>query len=139
LGGGRVLIVDDEPIVRNSFSRLLRGLGLSVQVASDGIEGLARCSEETFDVVILDLHMPNMGGAEMAARLRETQPELPLVIMSGNFSGEIVSDFEQDHRVRMIHKPASLDEVVQALRAVGLKKSASEHSPESNDLDARRN
>jgi signal transduction histidine kinase/ActR/RegA family two-component response regulator len=80
--GGRVLIVDDERGVRETSKRLLERLGLQVVTAQNGIEALDKFAAERFDLVVLDMGMPGMGGAECFARLRE-RSQIPILIATG--------------------------------------------------------
>ena len=81
----RILIVDDEREIADTLSFLLAARGHSVQTAYDGEEALAIVAEASFDVVILDIRMPRLGGLEVARRLR-SQPRLEhltLIAMTG--------------------------------------------------------
>ena len=82
---GRALIIDDEDVVRDAAGRLLRKVGYEPVLAGDGASGVdafAR-AEGRFDLVLLDLTMPGMGGHEVLRRLREIAPEVPVVLTSG--------------------------------------------------------
>jgi signal transduction histidine kinase/ActR/RegA family two-component response regulator len=81
----RVLIVDDEPMVRRIVTRTLELEGYQVTEARHGEEALALLAEldGAVDVVVSDVVMPVMGGPELAARLRERYPDLPVIWMSG--------------------------------------------------------
>jgi len=79
----KVLVVDDDPVVGKSFDRVLSGKGYAVITARNGEEALNKLRSETYDVVFTDIKMPGMNGLEVAERLRETQPWLPVVIVTG--------------------------------------------------------
>jgi CheY-like chemotaxis protein len=79
----RVLVVDDEAAIRDVASLLLEDMGWRVRLAATGEDALARIAAERPDVVLLDLTMPNMSGAEVLARIRRDHGSLPVVIMSG--------------------------------------------------------
>ncbi|MES2291458.1 MAG: PAS domain-containing protein [Pseudomonadota bacterium] len=82
--GGRILVVDDEPLVRMSTVDLLEALGFQAEEAGDATEAqgiIAR--SERFDLVITDHLMPGMSGADLAAWIRAEQPEVPILIASG--------------------------------------------------------
>lgn len=83
--GRRVLVVDDEPIVRSFLARLLEEAGYDVQAAPDGAEALraALAHPTGFDLVISDIRMPGMDGWELGRRLRSRWPELPVLYISG--------------------------------------------------------
>ena len=84
-GSGRVLLVDDEPMVLEVGAQMLRKLGYEVVQASGGREALGICQEgkEALDVIILDMVMPAMGGEQTFAALKEICPHTPVVLSSG--------------------------------------------------------
>jgi len=88
----RVLVVDDESIVGELARELLEREGFQVVVTASGREGLAAfaASPGAFDVALVDLTMPGLGGEETIARLRALRPELPVVVMSGYSSDPAV-------------------------------------------------
>jgi CheY-like chemotaxis protein len=79
----RVLVVDDDPGARRLAAITLEEGGFTVATAADGAEALAAIAGTRPDVVLLDLEMPVMDGREFLARLRETDPDLPVVIVTG--------------------------------------------------------
>ena len=79
----KVLVVDDDPVVGKSFDRVLGGKGYAVITASNAAEALAKLAREDYDVVYTDIKMPGMDGLEMAGRLKEKRPWLPVVIVTG--------------------------------------------------------
>ncbi len=83
--GETILLVDDEALVRRIGRTLLSKLGYEILEAADGLEALEICRErgESVSLVLLDLTMPNLSGKETFARLRETHPDLPVLICSG--------------------------------------------------------
>jgi CheY-like chemotaxis protein len=80
----RVLIVDDEVVIRDAIAAVLRGEGYEVTTATNGQEGLARALSARPDVVLVDMMMPVMDGEEMSRRLQEDPEmrEVPIVVMS---------------------------------------------------------
>jgi len=82
---GRLLIVDDEKLVRSAIRKVLTRRGFVVDEAPDGSEGLARVREATepYQGVLLDLSMPGISGERVLEQLRLTHPDLPVVILSG--------------------------------------------------------
>ena len=79
----RVLVVEDEEVVRGLVLQMLVGQGYDVVVAQDGEEAIELAGQNTIDVLLTDLTMPRVGGREVAERLRESQPELKVIYMSG--------------------------------------------------------
>jgi signal transduction histidine kinase/CheY-like chemotaxis protein len=82
---GTVLVVEDEPAVRDLIARTLRGAGYTVIEAQDGQQGLevARRAAGPLDLVVTDVVMPRMGGRELVERLKAEQPGLPALLVSG--------------------------------------------------------
>ena len=80
---GRILVVDDEDIVRTSCSRALSPEGYEVRLAKNGVEGLKMASEERFDLVLTDLKMPDMDGIEVLRIIKEQWPETAVIIVTG--------------------------------------------------------
>ena len=80
----RILIVDDEEPIRRFVDRVLRDAGYVTFIAADGVEALALTQkEEAFDVVVTDLMMPGMSGDELARRLRQDEPRLKVLYLTG--------------------------------------------------------
>ncbi|WP_220200420.1 sigma-54-dependent transcriptional regulator, partial [Ktedonospora formicarum] len=77
-----ILIVDDEPHLPHQFARYLRKHGYDVYTASDGEAGLRELQKNTIDLVLLDLRLPRQSGLEVLKRIREIEPELPVVILT---------------------------------------------------------
>src|SRR5688500_6868901 len=81
--GRQILVVDDEDGVRNALARALRNAGYSVTPVSSVHEAKGKLSSMTFDLVISDLHMPIEGGLELLQSIRESDPELPVILITG--------------------------------------------------------
>ncbi|MCM2251558.1 MAG: response regulator [Ramlibacter sp.] len=79
----KVLVVDDDPVVGMSFKRVLSGKGYAVITAENGLDGLERMQSEKFDVVFTDLRMPGLSGLDVAEKVKERQPWVPVVIVTG--------------------------------------------------------
>lgn len=80
---GKILVIDDEDIVRLSCSRTLVPEGYELKMAKNGPEGLQMLEEDTFDLVLTDLKMPNMDGIEVLAKIKEKWPATDVVIVTG--------------------------------------------------------
>nr|WP_255216111.1 response regulator [Pseudenhygromyxa sp. WMMC2535] len=118
-GHERILLVEDNDAVRKSTARLLGTLGYEVEVARDGAEALERVSAGLrVNMVLTDLSMPRMGGAELAKQLRAQVPELPIVFMSGNLDvAELKAEVEAG-RATFLQKPVSLRVLAKTTREV---------------------
>lgn len=83
----RILLVDDDSIVREIGTKLLESEGYEVLCAEDGFEGLAALKKSLPDIIISDLRMPNMNGFEFLSVVRRRFPVIPVIVLSGEFSG----------------------------------------------------
>jgi len=79
----KVLVIDDEDIVRISCSRTLAPVGFEVRLARNGVEGLKILEEGPFDLVLTDLKMPDMDGIEVLRRIKEGWPAVEVIIITG--------------------------------------------------------
>jgi DNA-binding NtrC family response regulator len=79
----RVLVVDDEEIVRESYKRALTEAGYNVRTVESGSDALEACRAESFDVMLTDLKMPEMDGVEIAQAMKQEFPDVRVVIITG--------------------------------------------------------
>ena len=103
----KVLVVDDDPVVGKSFDRVLSGKGYAVITARNGEEALQKLRNETYDVVFTDIKMPGMNGLEVAERIRESQPWLPVVIVTGYGTDAYEARAKTAGVSGFLHKPLS--------------------------------
>jgi CheY-like chemotaxis protein len=87
----RILVVDDEPCIRESMAMLLNSAGYEVSTAEHGFDALLQLRSVTPDVIISDLNMPQMSGFEFLSVVRRRFPEIPVIAASGAYgSGDLV-------------------------------------------------
>jgi CheY-like chemotaxis protein len=79
---GRVLLVDDQPELRRLFQRALTKAGHTVVAVENGRKAVQSVAEQSFDVVISDVRMPDMGGVELLRALHAEDPDLPVLLVS---------------------------------------------------------
>ena len=80
---GHILIVDDEPVLRTTLTRVLHTTGWEVTSAGEGQEALLLLGRSEFDLVYLDIHLAEMSGLELLSQIRETYPQIPVVLFTG--------------------------------------------------------
>jgi DNA-binding response OmpR family regulator len=112
-----VLLVEDEPGIVDFLERGLQAEGFAVETASDGVEGQRRALEESFDMVVLDLMLPGVGGMEILARLRAAKPELPVIVLTARGDVEDRVAGLDAGAVDYLVKPFSLAELLARMRA----------------------
>ena len=83
--GHRVLIVDDDAVFGDIASRVLEASGFQVRCAEDGFEGLSLLQAGLPDAIICDLNMPRMSGFEFLSIVRRRFPQIPVIVISGEF------------------------------------------------------
>jgi two-component system cell cycle sensor histidine kinase/response regulator CckA len=109
--GGRLLLVEDEDMVRAVAERALGRAGYSVTACSDGEEGLAQVEAgEEFDLIVSDVVMPGMDGPTMARAIRELRPEIPVLFMSGYAEEHLRQEIDIPN-MHFIGKPFSVQEI----------------------------
>ncbi|GMV14776.1 MAG: hypothetical protein AMXMBFR56_30000 [Polyangiaceae bacterium] len=118
---GRVLVMDDDPMVRNVTVALLERRGLSVDAVADGAQAverhrIARAEGRPFDVVLLDLTVRGgMGGVEAVARMRALDPAVKAIVSSGYSEDAAISSFRSHGFCAALRKPYTLEQLDQAL------------------------
>ncbi len=115
----RILIIDDEALIRRALSDYLTESGYQTTMASNGIEGLTIARSEQFHAVLVDLRMPQVDGMEVITTLHDEQPELPVVVVSG--TGVLSDAIEAMRRGASdyITKPvADIDEIAVVIERV---------------------
>jgi CheY-like chemotaxis protein len=86
-GARRILVAEDNPVNQKVAIRMLEGRGYDVTLAGTGREALDICERQTFDLVLLDMHMPELGGCEVAAEIRRREApgrRIPIVALSAS-------------------------------------------------------
>jgi DNA-binding NtrC family response regulator len=109
----RVLIVDDEKNIRLTLSQALEPLGVETDTAVNGEEALAKLKQKDFGLMLLDLKMPGMDGIEVLRRMRETRPEVRVIIITAHGTIESAVDAMKLGAVDFIQKPFSPEEIRQ--------------------------
>ncbi len=113
-GDEKILVIEDEPMVRDVVGRILERRGCSVSMAVNGVEGLESIADlgDTLDLVLLDLSMPVMSGEDVLEQLSVTRPELPVVVFTGygdlrHRSGQVAA---------LLPKPVRPSELLRTIR-----------------------
>jgi CheY-like chemotaxis protein len=117
---GRVLLVDDEPSVRQIGRRILERAGFTVEEAGDGPEAIERftADPDAFAGVLLDLTLPTVDGLTILRELRAMRPDLPVVLCSGWSAEEVADRLHRLPRTKFLQKPYQGRELVEAMSGV---------------------
>jgi two-component system, cell cycle sensor histidine kinase and response regulator CckA len=122
---GLVLLVDDEPMLRDMAQIMFEPLGHEVITAADGVEALEvfRKHQDRVQCVLLDLTMPRMDGWETLAALRALRPDLPVILASGYDEAKVMQGYHPERPQAFLHKPYAMKDLDAAL-GVALKASS---------------
>jgi two-component system nitrogen regulation response regulator NtrX len=112
----RILVVDDEPAIRETMRMILEYDGHEVLTAGSGPEALTIAERESPDLAFLDIKMPGIDGLEVLSRLRGTNETLPVVIVSAHGTASTALEAGRLGAFRFIEKPLSKDYVLDAVR-----------------------
>lgn len=115
---GTVLVVDDEPNVRELASSLLEEVGYQVVAAADGFEGLAavKANPGLFRLALIDMLMPGMTGEELLREMRKLRADLPVVVMTGFTNKQLPDDLASQPGTALVVKPFRLERLLQIVR-----------------------
>lgn len=122
----RILVVEDEPLIRLFVADILADAGFQVEEAANATEASAQMGTDAraFDAVIIDVGLPDKRGDTLAAELRGQHKALPIVIATGHDQKVLAQRFARDDRVRVLGKPYYGDMLLAALSAMGVNGSA---------------
>jgi CheY-like chemotaxis protein len=110
-----VLVIDDDPDVREFIAAALEEQGYRVRQASDGREGLAELARKSADLIVIDFIMPGISGAEVASRIRADKPEQPILFVSGYSETDAVKRAAPD--APLLAKPFRAEALHKAVRS----------------------
>jgi DNA-binding NtrC family response regulator len=103
---GRILIVDDEPVIAESLSEMLEGWGYETAVAPDGLLGLAKVEEFNPAVVVSDVYMPNLDGFGLLREMRQLHPETAVILLTGQGTVEMaLRAIQEEGAFHYLEKP----------------------------------
>ena len=113
-----ILVVDDDPQVRKLFDQVLNKAGYSVYGACNGLEAKALIQRVHFDVIILDLNMPEMDGFEVLTFARSEVPDLKIIVVSGFMQGTMLKAAKLFGAIATLDKPVRNDLLLSTVRSV---------------------
>lgn len=109
MASAKVLLIDDETDFVEVVAERLRTRGVDVDTAFNGPDGIAAAAKNTYDAVLLDLAMPGMDGMETMRRLREQNPNLQIIILTGQGSVAAGVEAIKQGATDFVEKPADID------------------------------
>jgi CheY-like chemotaxis protein len=113
-----ILVVDDDPQIRKLFSQVLNKAGYSVYYACDGAEAKSFIQRIQFDLMILDLNMPEMDGFEVLKFARSESPRLKTIVVSGFMQGTMLKAAKLFGAAATLDKPVQISLLLSTVRDV---------------------
>lgn len=111
-----ILIIDDEKAIRKTLTEILSYEGYKIEEAGDGEEGLKKFKEKAFDVVLCDIKMPKLDGLEFLDKARESNPDVPVIMISGHGTIETAVEAVKKGAYDYISKPPDLNRLLITIR-----------------------
>jgi DNA-binding response OmpR family regulator len=134
----KILVVEDEPLLRDGLVDLLAAAGHEVVTASDGATGLARGNDPTVELVVLDLMLPRLDGVEVCRRLREARTRLPILLLTARGSENEKVTGLQAGADDYVTKPFGTRELLARIEALGRRASDTTEVAEQIETDGCR-
>jgi DNA-binding NtrC family response regulator len=122
----KILVVDDEEIVRDTLKQLLDFLGCQVDCAENGNSGLQALEDRCYDVALVDIRMPNLNGMGFLRRSKEIRPNMPVIIITGHGSDSTRTEALAAGAFSFLQKPFRFSDIKELMDRV---ESASYSSP----------
>ncbi|MBW1805097.1 MAG: sigma-54-dependent Fis family transcriptional regulator [Deltaproteobacteria bacterium] len=130
-----VLVVDDEAVVRNGISRALGNREISAVLAANGHEALDLLAHQGFDLILLDIRMPDIDGIDLLKEIRARRIQTPVIMITGYPTIDTAVDCIRLGAQDYLVKPFRLDDLDAALTKLGQKEAQPEISAETGDTD----
>src|SRR4029078_10260361 len=111
-----ILIIDDEKAIRKTLTEILSYEGYKIDEAGDGEEGLRRYREKEYDVILCDIKMPKMDGIEFLEKIKEANPDIPIIMISGHGTIETAVEAVKKGAYDYIDKPPDLNRLLITIR-----------------------
>ena len=111
-----ILIIDDEKAIRKTLGEILSFEGYKIEEASDGEEGLKKFKEKNYDVVLCDIKMPKIDGIEFLQKAGESNPDVPIIMISGHGNIETAVEAVKTGAYDYISKPPDLNRLLITIR-----------------------
>jgi CheY-like chemotaxis protein/anti-sigma regulatory factor (Ser/Thr protein kinase) len=114
----RILVAEDDRVMRHLLQTLLKRAGYATSVAKDGVEAIKILRARPFDLLLLDVWMPRMNGLELLAKLRSRKTRPRVVVMTSDDTPETLLKVVREQAYTYVHKPVEPSALLQTVRAV---------------------
>jgi putative nucleotidyltransferase with HDIG domain len=123
MNNGRILVVDDDPLIRSALKDILSGVGgYEVDVAVNGMEGINKIKRDKYDIIFTDLTMPRVNGMDLLKETRSINSSLPVVVITGFSTIENAVLAMKEGAYDFLTKPFRIDRVISLVRRISGEK-----------------
>jgi CheY-like chemotaxis protein len=119
----RILVIDDDETVLRVISDLVTFLGYDVKTTPEGLDGIELLQHEPFDLVIVDMIMPQIGGLALSKVIRQQHPQIPILAISGHYE-KLIGTVQRPDVDAILPKPMTLEILKTTLKDVFSQKDA---------------
>ncbi|MBN1854091.1 MAG: response regulator [Pirellulales bacterium] len=114
----RILVVDDEPSMRKTITDILSAENYLVDMAATGEEAITRCAQESYDIVLMDVRMPGIGGIEAFRRMRSLHGKIRVILMSAFGLEDLIQAALDEGALAFLEKPLDLEKAIHLIGEV---------------------
>ncbi len=132
----KLLFIDDEQTFLKYLAKRLVLDGFTVKTTFSGEEGVEVASKEDFDVAVVDLQMPGIDGIEVQKRLKDLQPNLPCIVLTGHGRVESALESGKYNAFKFLSKPVDMDTLIETIKAAYAHRLAQEGRTDVSDQQA---
>jgi len=129
----KVLIVDDEERFRTTLGKLLTVNGLDVKTVGSGSLALEELGQSSYDVILLDVKMPEMDGVETLAQIKKIDPNIEVIILTGHASVDVAVEIMRLGGYEYLLKPCPMDELMEKIETAHERKMAREQRAQKTE------
>jgi DNA-binding NtrC family response regulator len=112
----KILVVDDEELIRWSLGKYLESAGYAVDIAMNGREAIKRLEAVEYDLIVTDLNMPELGGTELLMKIKETGKSTPVIIISSLLPEKTVNEQPYENAFKYINKPFKMEDMLSVVK-----------------------
>lgn len=134
----KLLFIDDEQTFLKYLAKRLFLDGFTVKTTFSGEEGVEAAAKEDFDVAVVDLQMPGIDGIEVQKRLKELQPDLPCIVLTGHGSVENALASGKYNAFKFLSKPVDMETLIDTIQAAYEFRKNQEKNLDGSDSDQQK-
>ena len=115
-----LLVVDDEEGMRETLTDILEEFGFDVDSARDGREAVDRVSERDYDLLLMDIKMPEMDGVEALTKIKSFSPQIPIIMMTAYADSSAVEEAREQGAEAVVYKPLDMGSLLAMIRELSV-------------------